>query len=134
MTLASLEIDITIAREIESDNNISELSDSALIALNQDSAKRVLQSDMDYVFNLLEETTTTKLDALIDKYTEEFQMALLYLQFYQYFESSIYRDNEYGLYKADRYKKLYNEEKSKWSRMYAGTSTANTSIINIIRN
>lgn len=129
---SSLSIDASFLKSLESDNSyISGLSDNEAIDLMKNSAKVILKSDLRFEFRLVNESTDTKLDAIINKFETNFKTALTYLQLHLHYVNASYSDMDFGIYKADYYNRLYKAEKAKWSAFDTGYNI--TRIVNVSR-
>lgn len=129
---SSLSIDASFLKSLESDNSyISGLSDNEAVSLMKDSAKVIIKSDLNFEFRLVNETTDTKLDAIVDKFETNFKTALTYLQLHLHYANASFSDLDFGIYKSDYYHRLYKAEKAKWSSFDTGYNISR--IVNVSR-
>jgi hypothetical protein len=91
MTLATLIPNTTIMRELFKDVFTTEnFSAAALQNLKYAIAHDHLKQDLYYIFRIdsTDSSQLTNLDTIIDKYSIQFQRALMYLQCYYYFSDN----------------------------------------------
>ena len=121
MTFNLLEIDPAVARQGNEDS-LSSLTDKEIISLNKTMAKVILKQDIVSIFRLAE-TDTNSIDSYVDKYAENFKLALMYLQLYLYYFERDAGEGSKARFRLEAYFGSYQALKSNFKNFDITTNT-----------